>query len=319
MALILCLLLSLAIGAQNLSLGQVWHGLVTPGADGEASVVRRLRVPRSLAALLVGVALAVAGALMQAVTRNPLADPGLLGVNAGAALAVVLVTLLVGTSAPVLLVVWFAMAGAAASAVTVYLVGSSRRTGASPVRLALAGVAVTAVLNGIIQVLLLRNPQVFEQFRFWRVGSVARADGRLVLQLLPFVVVGVLIALTVGPMLNNVALGDDVARSLGGNVARTRVWTTLAVVLLCGAATAAVGPIAFVGLAIPHLARLIVGPDQRWILAYSLVLGPLLVLMADVIGRVVVGSGEMQVGMVIALIGAPVLIWVIRRGRLSEL
>lgn len=315
----LCLLLSLAIGSQSLSLGEVWHGLVTPGAGGDASIVRRLRVPRALAALLVGMALAVAGALMQAVTRNPLADPGLLGVNAGAALAVVLVTLLLGTDAPVLIVVWFAMAGAAAAAVAVYFIGASRRTGVSPVRLALAGVAVTAVLNGVIQVLLLRNPQVFEHFRFWRVGSVARADGPLVLQLLPFVVVGVLIALAIGPMLNNVALGEDVARSLGGNVARTRVWAVLAVVLLCGAATAAVGPIAFVGLAIPHLARLIVGPDQRWILAYSLVLGPLLVVLADVLGRVVVRSGEVQVGLVIALIGAPVLIWVVRRGRLSEL
>ncbi|WP_245632994.1 FecCD family ABC transporter permease [Luteipulveratus mongoliensis] len=310
--------LSLVIGSRVLGLDEVWHGLTTAHSVGDDSVVRRLRVPRTAIGLLAGIALGLSGAIMQAVTRNPLADPGLLGVNAGATLCVVLASWLFGIGS-VLGLVWFALAGAAVASVAVYAIGTAGRGGASPVRLALAGVAVTAVLNGIVQVTLLRDPLTFERFRFWRVGSLTRADGAMVWQLLPFVVVGTLIALSLGRLLNAVALGDDMARSLGGSVRRTRAASVIAVTLLCGAATAAVGPISFVGLMIPHIARRIVGPDQRWILAYTVVLAPLLLVTADIVGRLVVRPAELQVGLVTALLGAPVLVWVVRRGRLSEL
>ncbi len=311
--------LSLAVGARSVSLSVVWNSLIHDDASGtEAVIVRDLRLPRTLLGLMVGVALGLAGTVMQGLTRNPLADPGLLGVNAGAALAVVVAIGFFGITSPSSYV-WFAFVGAGVAAVVVYVIGAMGRNGATPVKLALAGAALTALLASAITVIQLRNIAAFNQFRFWQIGSLAGRDIGIVRQVLPFVVVGAVLALLSGRMLNTLALGDDVARALGQHIGLTRALAAVAIVLLCGAATAAAGPIAFVGLAIPHAARLITGPDFRWMLAYSAALAPSLLLTADILGRVVAGPGELQVGIVTALIGAPVLIILVRRRRVARL
>jgi iron complex transport system permease protein len=317
---VLCLVVgcSIAFGAKSIPFGTVWQALVDNNASTDHQIVRELRVPRTLLGLGVGAALGLAGAMMQGVTRNPLADPGLLGVDAGAALAVVVaihsfgITTLTGH-------VWFAFAGAGIASAVVYLLGSLGRVGATPVKLALAGAALTALLTALTQSILLLDVQSLDVFRFWVVGSLAGRDADVLAQVAPFLLVGVALALASGRTLNTLSLGDDVARSLGQRIAPARGLAALGIMVLCGAATAAAGPIGFIGLTVPHVARAICGPDYRWILAWSLVLAPTLLLAADVIGRVVARPGEVQVGIVTAFLGAPVFIALVRRRRLSEL
>jgi iron complex transport system permease protein len=255
---------------------------------------------------------------MQALTRNPLADPGLLGVNAGAAVAVVIGIAMFGIGTA-LAYMPFAFAGAAIASVVVYLIGSAGRSGATPVRLALAGVAVTAALTAVINGMTLLDPATFDRYRFWAVGSLSGRGMEIFWQALPFIAVGVLLALVLGRPLNAMAMGDDVGRALGANISRTRVLSGVVITLLAGAATAAVGPISFVGLAVPHAARSITGPDNRWVLAYTGVLAPILLVGADIIGRLVVRPGELSVGIVTAIIGAPVFIALVRRKRVAQL
>jgi iron complex transport system permease protein len=318
-ALTLIALASIACGAKPMALGTVWDALWSyDGAIDDHVIVRTLRIPRTVLGLTVGAALGVAGAVMQGVTRNPLADPGILGIQSGAALAVVIaITWLgVGTLDGY---VWFAFAGAAAAAIAVYVLGSLGRGGATPVKLALAGAAVAQLLASLTTAVLLLDASTLDQFRFWVVGSLAGRDGDIAAALVPFLLVGLLLALGSARSLDALALGDDVARSLGQRVQLARATSLLAVIVLSGAATAACGPIAFVGLTIPHIARAICGPDHRWILPWSIVLGPILLLGADIIGRVVVRPGELQVGIVTALIGAPAFIALVRHRRLAEL
>jgi iron complex transport system permease protein len=306
-------LASVAYGAKAMPIGTVVDAFA--GYDPSVAdhlVVWSHRVPRTALGLLVGVALGLAGVMMQGVTRNPLADPGLLGINAGAALFVVLAIRGAGVDS-VLGYVWFAFAGAAAAAAAVYALGASGRGGASPVRLALAGAALTALLTAI----LLRDVRALDQFRFWMVGSLAGRPGPVAAQVAPFIVAGAALAVFAGRRLNALALGEDVARSLGQRVAWTRFTAVAAVVLLAGAATAAAGPIGFVGLTVPHIARALVGPDYRWILPYTLVLAPILLLAADVTGRLVTRPGELEVGLVTAVVGAPLFIGLVRRRRLA--
>ena len=306
-------LLSVAVGTRGLSPGTVLDALFhfQPG-NPDHLVVRELRLPRTLAGVLAGVALGLSGAVIQGATRNPLADPGLLGVNAGAALFVVLG---IGTFgiASVSGYVWFGFAGAAAAGAVVYGIGSLGRAGATPVKLALAGAAVSAALASVTSGLLLTDATTFDQYRFWQVGSLAGRDATTITQAVPFVVVGVVLALVAARMLNALALGEDVARSLGQNVPAARLVCALAVVVLCGAATAIAGPIAFVGLTVPHVARLVTGPDHRWLLPYSALIAPLLLLVSDVVGRVVARPAEVQVGIITALLGAPVFVFLVRR------
>ncbi|HSL57617.1 MAG TPA: iron chelate uptake ABC transporter family permease subunit [Acidimicrobiales bacterium] len=310
---------SLAFGAKAIPLATVWDALwaFDPTVT-DHLVVRELRMPRTAVGLMVGVALGLAGALMQGVSRNPLADPGILGVNAGAALAVVIGIYVFGVGS-LLGYVWFAFAGAAVASAIVYGIGSLGREGATPVKLALAGAAVTALLGSLTTAILLIDVATLDQFRFWAVGSLAGRTDEVAWQVAPFVAVGVVMALVSGRLLNALALGDDVARSLGQRVARARLFTAAATVVLAGAATAAAGPIGFVGLTVPHVARALTGPDYRWVLPYSMVLAPALLLGADVIGRVVVRPGELQVGIVTALVGAPFFIALVRRRKLAEL
>ncbi|WP_210492560.1 iron chelate uptake ABC transporter family permease subunit [Patulibacter sp. SYSU D01012] len=314
----LVLLLSLAVGAKSIPLGRVWDLLLHADGSDDAVIVHDLRIPRTLLGVVVGVALGLAGALMQALTRNPLAEPGLLGVNAGAATAVVLAMALLSTTDPRVFV-WFAFLGAGLASVLVYGIGARGRSGATPVRLALAGTAVSFALLAFVQGVTILRPQVFDQYRFWAVGALGGHDAALAGQIAPFVVVGALLALALARPLNALALGDDVGRALGARLARTRVLGALAVTLLAGAATAAAGPIAFVGLTVPHVARAITGPDQRWVLPYSMVLAPILLVGADVLGRVVARPGELEVSLVTAFVGAPVFIAIVRRGRISQL
>ena len=310
--------LSVMVGSRDLPLSTVWDALTGADTGRDAQVVTILRIPRTVMGLLVGAALGVAGALIQAVTRNALADPGILGVNAGSAFAVAMGVGLLGVTAPSGYV-WFAFGGALVTTVVVYLVGSIGRGSVSPAQLTLAGVALGAVLSGITSALLLADQETFSVIRAWEAGSFADRGGEVISATAPFLVVGLVIALALGPALNAVALGDDLAHALGAKVLRTRVLSLLAITLLAGSATAMAGPVAFVGLMIPHIARWIVGPDQRWIIAYSVLLAPVLTIAADVLGRVILPTGEMQVGIVTAFLGAPVLVLLVRRERVSGL
>ena len=317
--LVLVTLLSIAVGSKQIPLSTVIDALRHYNAtDTDHVIVRSLRVPRTLIGLLVGAALGLSGALMQGVTRNPLADPGILGVNGGAALFVVGGIYWFGLSS-LTAYVWLAFVGAAAASVAVYLLGSLGREGATPVKLALAGAAMTAMLGSLTTALLIGDVDTFDQFRFWSVGSFAGRGPDVAAQVAPFILVGIVLALFCGRVLNALSLGDDVAKSLGQRVGLARLFVAVVVVLLCGAATAAAGPIGFIGLTIPHVARLVTGPDYRWILPYSMLLAPILLLGSDVIGRVVALPGELQVGIVTAVLGAPFFIVLVRRRKLADL
>lgn len=314
----LAVLLSLSLGSKDIPLARTWALLLAPDGTAESTVLHDLRVPRTLLGVVVGAALGIAGSLMQSLTRNPLADPGILGVNAGASVAVVLVVALTGVSG-IGFYLWFAFAGAALASVAVYLLGTSQRQAATPTRLALAGVAISAALQALTQTIILADQTAYNEFRFWVSGSL---EGRLYPILAtvgPFILAGTLLALLLAPALNALALGTDTGKALGVRVQRTRVGTMIAITLLCGAATAAVGPIGFVGLAVPFAARLVVGSDQRWVTVFSAILGPVWLLVADVLARVVVRPQEAPVGVIAALIGAPVFVAIVRRRKIAAL
>ncbi|MFJ3945183.1 FecCD family ABC transporter permease [Streptomyces griseoaurantiacus] len=308
-------LASIAIGAKQLPLDQVWHGLFHDTGT-YADVVVGERVWRTLLGLLAGAALGLAGAVLQALTRNPLADPGILGINAGASAAVVTAITFLGVTS-LNGYVWFAFFGAAAVGALVWFLGGSR--GATPVRLALAGTAISAALYGYLQAVMIMDNAALGRMRFWTVGSLASATQSTIVQVAPFMVVGTLLALGLARPLNAMAMGDDTARALGAHLNRTRALSMLAATMLCGAATAACGPIVFIGLMVPHLVRSFTGPDLRWILPYATVLSPVLLLGADVIGRMIVRPAELQVGIVTALLGGPVFIFLVRRRRTTQL
>jgi len=316
-ALLLSFLLSLAVGANPLSIGQVWHGLLHPDATEASTIVWTERMPRTLLGIAIGMALGVSGALIQALTRNPLADPGILGVNAGAGFAVTVGVGLFGLSG-MTGYIWWALLGAAGATVLVYLIGSLGRS-TSPVTMVLAGVALGAVLGGLSTFLTLIDETTFESIRAWGVGSIARVRVADVLTVLPFLLVGLALAVGLAGSLNAVSLGDDLAASLGMSVMRTRVLGIVAITLLAGGATALTGGIGFVGLMVPHVVRWITGPDQRRIIVGSALGAPSLLLISDVIGRVVVRPGEIEVGIVTAVVGAPVLIALVRRRKASGL
>ncbi|MGN6692792.1 MAG: FecCD family ABC transporter permease [Aquihabitans sp.] len=310
---------SVAIGAKSMPWGHAWDAVFhfDPKLE-DHLIVRELRWPRTVLAMMVGAALGLAGAVMQGVTRNPLADPGLLGVNAGAALFVVIAISQFGiTDANGL--VWFALIGAAGAGAFVSVLGATGRGGATPVKLAIAGAATSALMASFTSALLLLDAATLNVFRFWNVGSVAGRDLDVAGAVAPFIVTGIVLALLSGRALNGLALGEDVARSLGQRVGYVRAAAALSVVLLCGGATAAAGPIWFVGLTVPHVVRSITGPDHRWLLPYSMVVGAIFLTAADVIGRVVVRPGELEVGIVTAVVGAPVFIAFVRRRRIAEL
>jgi iron complex transport system permease protein len=281
------------------------------------STIEGLRLPRTALAVAVGIALGVAGALMQGHTRNPLAEPGLLGVSEGAALAVVIAMAYLGVS-DVAVYAWFALFGAGVAAVAVFAIASSRG-GPDPVTLVLAGAAVTALVGSFTSGIVLDRPESLDDFRIWITGSMGGRDFDVLWQVLPFLLAGLAMAAVTAPGLNVLQLGDDVARSLGMRPGRHKALGVGAVMLLTGGATAACGPIVFVGLVVPHVARFLAGVDYRWILPYAALLGALLVLLTDIIGRVVAPPGELQVGIVMALVGGPAFVLLVRRARLVTL
>jgi iron complex transport system permease protein len=312
-------LASLAVGAKPIPLGTVIEAFTAyDPTNTDHLVVRELRVSRTVLGLMVGMALGVSGAVMQAITRNPLADPGLLGVNAGASFAVVLAIWWFGIGS-VMGLVWFAFVGAAVTSVVVYLLGSAGRGGATPVRMALAGAAISAFLFALTRAVTIVDQATLDQFRFWAVGSMSGRDADVVQSLAVFIGIGLIISLALSRPLNALALGEDAAAALGIKIGVTRTISGVAIMLLCGAAVAAVGPIAFVGLVIPHAMRSIFGPDQRWLLPACLLAGPILLLVCDTIGRVVARPGEVQVGIMTAAIGGPVFVYLVRRLRVVQL
>jgi iron complex transport system permease protein len=317
-AVLLLMAASLAWGARSVGIGEVWAALWSHDGSSAAIIVREMRVPRTLLAVAVGAALGTAGALLQGHTRNPLADPGLLGVSAGAAFAVVLglhLELLTSMAS----YLWSAFVGALVASAVVFGLGSVGRGGPTPAALAMAGAAVTAFLAALTSALVLLDVATLDAFRFWAVGSVGGADAATVQVVGPVLCLGLLLAVRHARALDTLSLGVEVARALGQRVALVRVAGVVVVALLAGAAVAAAGPIAFVGLLVPHAARILVGPGHRRLVPLSAALGAALLLAADVVGRLVVRPGELQVGVVLALIGAPVFIALVRRARLAAL
>ncbi|MEV5240989.1 iron ABC transporter permease [Streptomyces cinnamoneus] len=311
-ALLVAVLLSLAAGSRPVAPSQVVDALLHDGTDKATVIVRSMRLPRTLIGVMVGAALAMAGTVMQGITRNPIADPGILGVSQGASLGVVLAIAVADVHA-LNGYVWFAFAGAALAAVGVYAIASRGRGGASPVKLALAGAAVNALLVSVISGVLTTEASALDEFRFWQVGSIAGRDAALVGQIWPFLLVGAVLVLSVARGLDALALGEDVARGLGQNVALVRIAGGLGATVLTGVGVAAAGPIAFLGLAVPHIARAVVGNDHRWVLPMAALLGPVVLLTADVIGRVVYAHSEVPSGVMTALIGLPFLVTLVRR------
>ena len=312
-------LLSLRIGSVEITTADAFNALFHYNPDSYAeTVVRTLRLPRTLIGLGIGAALAVAGAAMQAATRNPLADPSILGVNSGAAFAIV-TAMSFGLLTQPAQMVWFAFAGGLAAAVVVYAVGSAGAGSASPAKLALAGVIITTLLGSWTTALLLLDQQTLNDVRFWLAGSLAGRDLSMFLGVLPFLGLGIAGMLLLGHQLNVLSMGEDTARSLGMHTGRMRALVAALVVLMTGASVAVAGPVGFVGLAVPHLVRGLAGSDNRWVLLFSLFAGPLILLGADIAGRVVARPGEVQVGIVTALVGAPFLIALARRRQGMEL
>ena len=314
----LSVFLSLSLGSRMVGLQEVMDGLFRQDIDSyEANVVRK-RISRTVFSLFCGAALGVSGALMQAVTRNPIADPSILGVNTGASLFVVFGIAFLNISSAHQYI-WLALAGAAITSVFVFGIGSLGRSGATPIKLVLAGAATTAALSSLVVAIMIPRSHVMDQFRFWQVGSVGSATWDGIATFIPFLLIGILIAILSAPALNALALGDAIATGLGVRIGILRLVAALGAVLLCGAATALAGPIGFVGLLSTHVMRLVLGPDLRFVIPMSAISGAVILTISDVSGRVIGSPGELEVGVVTAFIGAPLLIILAMRTKVSSL
>ncbi|MEC7578711.1 MAG: iron chelate uptake ABC transporter family permease subunit [Actinomycetota bacterium] len=315
---IVIVLISLRFGSLEITWRTAWNAIFNYDTTNQGQiVVRELRLPRTILGLAAGSCLAVAGALTQGITRNPLGAPGILGVNAGAAFAIVTAIYAADIVSPEGYV-WFAFFGAAGASILVYFIAQFGGGGATPVKLALAGVVITALLGGWTTSLLILDLETLDEARFWLAGSIASRGTDEIAVLFPVIVIALFLGISLGKQINILSLGEDIAISLGQRITTIRTAAGIVIILLCGSAVAIAGPIAFVGLAIPHMVRSLVGPDYRWILLYSLFLGPCLLLGADVIGRLVVRPTELQVGIVTAAAGAPFLIYLVRFTKLSD-
>ncbi|EDX83768.1 ABC transporter, FeCT family, permease protein [Synechococcus sp. PCC 7335] len=306
-----CLVASIALGVADIGPGEVYRALIAPDGSTEHLIIRTVRIPRSLTALLVGSAIAVAGALMQGLTRNPLAEPGILGINSGAAFAVVLSVFWLNTSSLSLYAV-FALVGAAVAAVTVYVLGSLGRGGLTPLNLTIAGAALTALVSSLTTAMLILSQRTLEEIRFWLAGSVAGRDMDLVVQVLPYLAVGLCLGLVMGKQLTTLSLGEETAQGLGQNTLWIKGLAAVSIVLLAGGSVAIAGPIGFLGLIVPHVVRFWTGADYRWTLPYSAVAGASLLLLADVVARLVIQPQELPVGIVMPILGAPFFVYLVR-------
>lgn len=324
-SIILCLALlsvmaifSISLGAKSIAFSKVIDVLLGNDPDSLEATIILQRIPRTVFGILAGGALGISGALMQSITRNPIADPSILGVNTGASLFVVAGIAFFNITVAYQYI-WLAIIGAGVTAVFVYSVASMGKDGATPLKLALSGSAVSIVLGSLVSTIMLPNNRVMEAFRFWQVGSIGSATWENIMLISPFLVVGFIISMFISGYLNNLALGDEAATALGTNVVMTRTIGALSSVLLCGATTALAGPIGFVGLIIPHIIRLIFGSEMGKMLPLSFLGSAILMLVSDVIGRIISLPGETEVGIVTAVLGAPVFILAIRKGRVKSL
>jgi len=324
-SIILCLTLlsimaifSISLGAKSIAFTKVIDVLLGNDPDSLETAIILQRIPRTVFGILAGGALGISGALMQSITRNPIADPSILGVNTGASLFVVAGIAFFNITVAYQYI-WLAIIGAGVTAVFVYSVASMGKDGATPLKLALSGSAVSIVLGSLVSTIMLPNNRVMEAFRFWQVGSIGSATWENIMLISPFLIVGFIISMFISGYLNNLALGDEAATALGTNVVMTRTIGALSSVLLCGATTALAGPIGFVGLIIPHIIRLIFGSEMSKMLPLSFLGSAILMLVSDIIGRIISLPGETEVGIVTAVIGAPVFILAIRKGRVKSL
>ncbi|MBD2355461.1 iron ABC transporter permease [Tolypothrix sp. FACHB-123] len=306
--LLICLVYSVTLGAAEIPLDKILDSFVTFDGSYEHLVIQTVRLPRSLIALLVGSALAVSGALMQGLTRNPLADPGILGIESGAALAVVTTIFLFGGSSLGVLTI-VAFVGAGATAMLVYLLGSLGKGGATPLNLTVAGAALTALISSLTTAILIVSQRTLEEIRFWLAGSLAGRDINILLSALPFVIIGLVLAFSLGRQITTMSLGEDVAKGLGQQTAWVKITTAISVVLLAGSSVSLAGPIGFIGLVVPHMVRFFIKADYRWILPYSAVVGATLLLVADVAARILLKPQELPVGVMTALVGAPFFVY----------
>lgn len=316
--LVVCVLASFVLGSRVVTWNELMTGLFYPELDSYGASVVRERIPRTVFSLCCGAALGVSGSLMQAVTRNPIADPSILGVNTGAALFVVAGLAFFNISSANQYI-WFAITGAMITAVFVYGIGSMGRAGATPLKLVLAGAATSAALSSIVSAIMLTRTYVMDQFRFWQVGSVGSGSWNVILTFLPFLVIGLVIAVLSASALNALALGDEVAKGQGVRTGMLRLTAAFAGVILCGAATALAGPIGFIGLLSAHLIRLLLGPDLRLIIPLSAIAGAIILTISDVAGRLIGSPGELEAGVVTAFVGAPILILLAIRMKVRSL
>ncbi len=298
-------------GAAEISLDKIVAALIAFNGSTDHLIIRTMRLPRSLIAMLVGAALAVAGALLQGLTRNPLADPAILGLESGASLAVVVAVFLFGASS-LSAYAGFAFLGTGVTAVLVYLLASLGRGGLTPLNLTIVGAALTYLAASLTTAILILSQRTLDEIRFWLAGSVAGRDFTLFFQVLPYIVVGFAVAFALGRQITTLNLGDDVAKSLGQRTAWVKVTAALGVVLLVGSSVALAGPIVFIGLVVPHIVRFFIGVDYRWILPYAAVVGAILLLVADIAARLVIAPQELPVGVMTALVGAPFFIYLAR-------
>lgn len=312
--LLACAILSLVFGSRSITINELYNGLFGDYTLSLGATVVHGRIVRTIFSLMAGAALGISGALMQAITRNPIADPSILGVNTGAALFVVIGIAFLGISNPVHYI-FLALVGSGLTAVFVYGIGSMGSGGATPIKLALAGAATSAALSSLVSAIMLPRGQVLETYRFWQVGSVGAGTWENILLVAPFLIIGFAMSFLAAPALNALALGDDVATGLGVNIGLVRIVGTVAGVMLCGAVTALAGPIGFVGLLAPHLIRLLLGPDQRILIPMSAVTGACILTISDVLGRLLGSPGELEVGVVTAFVGAPILIVIAMRSK----
>ncbi len=317
---IIAAVLSVSFGSKHIGAEDIFKAVINLGKTPETfeQAVIQTRVPRTVFAILAGASLAVSGALMQAVTRNPIADPGILGINTGAALAVVAGLCFMGITKVSQYIV-LALIGASVTAVLVYALANFGREKATPLKLALSGAAISTAFSSLISILMIPDNQVMNEFRFWQVGSVGGATWDKIFFYVPFFVVGMVISIIMIPYLNNLALGDEVATGLGVNVSLVRILSAISGVILCGSTTALAGPIAFVGLMVPHVIRNVLGGDLRYVIPFSALYGAVLLPFADVIGRVLHGTGELEVGIITAAIGSPFFIAIVRNTKVKSL
>lgn len=325
LAMVLCMALlfifavfSISFGAKQIAFSKVIDVILGKDVDSLEATIIQQRIPRTVFGILAGGALGISGALMQSITRNPIADPSILGVNTGASLFVVAGIAFLNITAAYQYI-WLAIIGAGITAFFVCSVASIGKDGATPLKLALSGAAVSIVLGALVSTIMLPDDRVLQAFRFWQVGSIGSATWDNISLISPFLIMGFIISMFISRYLNNLALGDEAATALGTNVVITRSVGALASVLLCGATTALAGPIGFVGLIVPHLIRLIYGSEMEKILPLSFLGSGILLLVSDLIGRIIGSPGETEVGIITAVLGAPVFIFAIRKGRVKSL